>query len=96
MKPPVSSQKRLIVAAFVGLIFIIAVCFGNYIVRQNYAAHHYVTLTMEDNKGRISHERVSEQRLEQINRDANKMYKDITEQVDRERKQKGLSTVQRQ
>jgi uncharacterized protein YkwD len=45
---------------------------------------------MEDNNGRITHERVSQQRLDQINRDANKMYRDAVEQVDQERKQKGL------
>lgn len=96
MNQLISSQKRFIVAAFVALVFIIAVCFGSHIMKQSYAAHHYVTLTMEDNQGRITHERVSEQRQEQINRDANKMYKDITEQADRERKQKGLTPVQSQ
>ena len=90
MKPVTLSKKHLIVAASIAIIVIIAICLGGYLRRQNYETHHYVTLTMEDNKGRITHVRVSQQRLDQINRDANKMYKDITEQVDRERKQKGL------
>jgi hypothetical protein len=96
MKLAISPKKRFIVAAFVALIFIVAISLGGYAIRQNYEAHHYVTLTMEDDKGRITHVKVSQQRLEQINRGANKMYKDITEQVDRERKQKGLPPIQSQ
>ncbi len=93
MKPFTLSKKRFIVAASIATIVIVAVYLGSYLMRQNYESHHYVTLTIEDNKGRITHERVSQQRLDQINRDANKIMRDATKQVDRERKQKGLSPL---
>ncbi len=96
MKLVASAKKHPLVAASAVLVFIVAMCLGGYAIKQNYDAHHYVTLTMEDGKGHLIHEKVSQQRLDQINRDANKMYKDITEQVDRERKQKGLPPIQSQ